>query len=91
MTSKIDIVQPEGWVRPRGYSNGVVGEGRVLFIAGQLLSGDFGVSLQTRVPVVEEFMRRFPATLELTIFAAATYPPAAATMRPLSLNDSLLR
>ncbi|MGL4256380.1 ABC transporter permease [Microbacterium sp.] len=36
---------------------------------GQLLSGDFGVSLQTRVPVVEEFMRRFPATLELTIFA----------------------
>ncbi|GAB2830652.1 ABC transporter permease [Microbacterium insulae] len=36
---------------------------------GQLLSGDFGVSLQTRVPVVEEFLRRFPATLELTIFA----------------------
>lgn len=30
------IVQPEGWVAPKGYSNGVVGTGRVLFIAGQV-------------------------------------------------------
>jgi peptide/nickel transport system permease protein len=36
---------------------------------GQLLSGDFGTSLQTRAPVVEEFARRMPATLELSIFA----------------------
>ena len=30
------IVQPEGWPRPRGYSNGIVAEGRVLFISGQV-------------------------------------------------------
>jgi enamine deaminase RidA (YjgF/YER057c/UK114 family) len=30
------IVQPEGWPRPRGYSNGILAEGRVLFISGQV-------------------------------------------------------
>jgi len=30
------IVQPEGWPRPRGYSNGVVAEGRCVFVAGQV-------------------------------------------------------
>lgn len=30
------VVQPEGWARPRGYSNGIVAEGRLLFIAGQV-------------------------------------------------------
>lgn len=29
-------VQPLGWARPRGFSNGVVAEGRMLFIAGQV-------------------------------------------------------
>ena len=29
-------VQPEGWARPKGYSNGMVGEGRLLFVAGQV-------------------------------------------------------
>lgn len=32
----MDIVQPEGWARPRGYSNAIVAEGRFLFIAGQI-------------------------------------------------------
>ena len=30
------IVQPEGWPRPRGYANGIVAEGRVLFVSGQV-------------------------------------------------------
>ncbi|MGQ0585655.1 MAG: RidA family protein [Gammaproteobacteria bacterium] len=30
------IVQPEGWPRPRGYANGIVAEGRLLFVAGQI-------------------------------------------------------
>lgn len=29
-------VNPEGWARPKGYSNGVVAEGRILAIAGQI-------------------------------------------------------
>ena len=36
---------------------------------GRLLRGDFGTSIMTNRPVVEEFADRFPATLELSIFA----------------------
>ncbi|GAA3710098.1 ABC transporter permease [Zhihengliuella alba] len=36
---------------------------------GKLLTGDFGVSLRSGRPVLEEFATRFPATLELTAFA----------------------
>ncbi len=36
---------------------------------GRLLSGDFGQSIQTRQTVVDEFIRRLPATIELTTFA----------------------
>jgi len=30
------IVQPEGWAKPKGYANGVVATGRMLFVAGQV-------------------------------------------------------
>ncbi len=30
------VVQPEGWARPKGYSNGMVAEGRMVFVAGQV-------------------------------------------------------
>ncbi|HKU67099.1 MAG TPA: RidA family protein [Candidatus Baltobacteraceae bacterium] len=30
------IVQPEGWKRPRGYSNGIAASGEQVFIAGQI-------------------------------------------------------
>jgi enamine deaminase RidA (YjgF/YER057c/UK114 family) len=29
-------VLPEGWPRPRGYANGVVAQGRLLFVAGMV-------------------------------------------------------
>ncbi len=29
-------INPEGWPRPSGYSNGIVAQGRLLFIAGQI-------------------------------------------------------
>lgn len=32
----IDILQPQGWPRPQGYSNGVAAQGRQIFIAGQV-------------------------------------------------------
>lgn len=43
------FLQPKGWLAPKGYTNGVMAEGRQLFIAGQigwtaeakLVSGDF--------------------------------------------------
>jgi enamine deaminase RidA (YjgF/YER057c/UK114 family) len=30
------IIQPPGWPRPKGYSNGVVASGQMLFIAGMI-------------------------------------------------------
>lgn len=44
------IVQPEGWIAPRGYSNGVIATGKILFIAGQV-----GWDPRSETP-------RFPAT-----------------------------
>lgn len=29
-------LQPEGWPTPRGYSNGMMGEGRILCVGGQI-------------------------------------------------------
>jgi enamine deaminase RidA (YjgF/YER057c/UK114 family) len=30
------VLQPPGWPRPPGYANGVVAEGRLVFVAGQI-------------------------------------------------------
>lgn len=32
----MQILQPPDWAKPRGYSNGVVASGRIVFIAGQV-------------------------------------------------------
>lgn len=48
------ILQPDGWPRPRGYSNGISAIGRTIHVAGQIgwdteerLAGD-GIVRQTR-------------------------------------------
>jgi enamine deaminase RidA (YjgF/YER057c/UK114 family) len=30
------MLQPPGWARPKGYSNGIVASGRMVFVAGQV-------------------------------------------------------
>jgi len=48
------VLQPTGWQKPRGYSNGVVARGRQIFVAGQigwnalgqLVSNDFAQQAQ---------------------------------------------
>ncbi len=32
----VHVLQPPGWPRPKGYSNGMVAEGRQVFVAGQV-------------------------------------------------------
>lgn len=32
----IQVLQPAGWPRPKGYSNGMMAEGRQVFVAGQV-------------------------------------------------------
>jgi len=34
--SALQAVNPAGWARPKGYSNGVVGRGSLVFVAGQV-------------------------------------------------------
>lgn len=59
------LIQPEGWARPRGYANGVLAEGRLLAIGGQIgwtgrqifeahdFVGQFDQTLANIVAVVE--------------------------------------
>jgi len=32
----LTVLQPPDWPRPKGYANGMAGEGRVVFVAGQI-------------------------------------------------------
>ena len=32
----MEILQPPGWPRPKGYANGIAAEGRLVFVAGQV-------------------------------------------------------
>jgi enamine deaminase RidA (YjgF/YER057c/UK114 family) len=53
MTSPLVALQPEGWPAPRGYSNGMMGRGRVVLVGGQIgwdAEGRFpkGLVAQTR-------------------------------------------
>jgi enamine deaminase RidA (YjgF/YER057c/UK114 family) len=37
MTAKgFEILQPQGWPRPKGYSNGISAEGRQIYVSGQV-------------------------------------------------------
>lgn len=67
MTAPVTIVNPDGFPRPRGYSNGVVAEGRTLHVAGQVgweADGTFAS---------DDMARQFGRALDhvLTVVAAA--------------------
>ena len=59
-------LQPQGWPRPRGYSNGIEAEGRMIFVAGQIgwdeegkfrthaFAGQFRQVLANTLAVLEE-------------------------------------
>ncbi|MCA8969773.1 MAG: RidA family protein [Planctomycetes bacterium] len=32
----MEILQPDDWPRPKGYANGILAEGRLVFVAGQI-------------------------------------------------------
>src|SRR5690606_1093368 len=59
------VVEPAGWKRPRGYSNGILAKGRILFVAGQVgwdenqefRSDDFGEQWDRALANVLEVVR----------------------------------
>lgn len=36
MNKGLEVLQPPGWARPRGYANGIAARGRLVFVAGQI-------------------------------------------------------
>lgn len=36
MKNHIHVVQPDAWLAPKGYANGIIAEGRQVYIAGQI-------------------------------------------------------
>jgi enamine deaminase RidA (YjgF/YER057c/UK114 family) len=64
-TMKPQAVLPEGWPRPKGYANGVVAQGRMLFIAGMIgwdadgvfHSDDFGAQARQALQNVADVLR----------------------------------
>jgi enamine deaminase RidA (YjgF/YER057c/UK114 family) len=69
------ILQPEGWVKPVGYSNGVAAKGRLVFVAGQVgwnARGEFET---------DDFVGQFRQCLEniVAVLAEAGAEPAHIT------------
>lgn len=54
----MDIINPRGWPRPRGYSNGIKCDGEMIFIAGQI-GWD-----ETETIVSDDFAEQFHQALE---------------------------
>lgn len=54
------VLLPEGWPRPKGYANGILAEGRTVFVAGQI-----GWTPEGVFPV--GFAAQFRQTIENTL------------------------
>lgn len=76
----IETLHPEGWPRPRGYSNGIVGSGRTLFVAGQIgwtplgifekrdFVGQFDQALANVITIVEAAGGTSASIARLTVY-----------------------
>jgi enamine deaminase RidA (YjgF/YER057c/UK114 family) len=61
----IEILQPQGWPRPRGYSNGIAASGRQVFVSGMIgwnaqgrfESDDFALQARQALHNVVEVLR----------------------------------
>lgn len=58
------VLLPEGWPRPKGYSNGIEASGRMVFVAGQI-----GWDPEGRFP--EGFAAQFRQTIDNTLAVLA--------------------
>jgi enamine deaminase RidA (YjgF/YER057c/UK114 family) len=69
------VLQPEGWVKPVGYSNGVAANGRLVFVAGQV-GWNAGGEFET-----DDFVGQFRQCLEniVAVLAEAGAEPAHIT------------
>ena len=78
MSLPMQILQPPGWVRAKGFSNGIVASGRLVFIAGQVgwtgqgewkeksFAGQFRQTLQNILEVLAQAKGRPEHIVRLT-------------------------
>jgi enamine deaminase RidA (YjgF/YER057c/UK114 family) len=60
-----EVIQPQGWARPSGYAHGMLAQGRVLAIAGQIGAPDGGpVVAGGLVPQFDRALANVGAVLE---------------------------
>jgi enamine deaminase RidA (YjgF/YER057c/UK114 family) len=74
---RLDAVQPDGWARPRGYANGMVGEGRWLHVAGQIGWGP------DQAFATDDLIEQFAAALDnvlAVVQAGGGHPDGIASM-----------
>lgn len=57
------ILQPQGWPRPRGYANGVMAQGRMVFTGGLVGWNEAGVFPEGFVPQVRQTLVNVMAVL----------------------------
>lgn len=49
------LIQPDGWATPRGYANGIVATGKVLFVGGQIGWNPRSATPEFAATFVEQF------------------------------------
>jgi enamine deaminase RidA (YjgF/YER057c/UK114 family) len=57
-------IQPEGWPAPRGYANGILGRGRVLYVGGQIGWDTAGWFAKGFLDQFEQALSNFVAVVE---------------------------
>ena len=68
----MQVLQPPGWARPRGFSHGIAATGKLVFIAGQIgieekgFSGQFRQTLKNILAVLAEAGGRPEHVVRLT-------------------------
>lgn len=58
------ILQPPGWPRPRGYANGILAQGRMVFTGGLVGWDEEGVFAEGFVPQVRQTLLNIKAVLK---------------------------
>ena len=72
MSSPHQVVQPEGWAKPIGYSNGVIASGRVLYTGGVVGWDPRNPKPSFPATFVEQFDQVLSNTVEILKAAGAT-------------------
>ncbi|MFO0757266.1 MAG: RidA family protein [Byssovorax sp.] len=79
--SAIRFVSPAGWIPPKGYSNGVITQGRTLYVAGQVgwndrqeftakdFAGQFAQALDNVLAVVHAAGGTPESVVKMTVYA----------------------